>query len=71
MRCDWTSRPVATRLFASRELCLLRLLISLLLLLTLPLSALAKAPVNVPLGDAPTRGASDAPVVMVEFIDFQ
>ncbi len=30
-----------------------------------------KAPVVVPLGDSPSRGAADAPVVMVEFIDFQ
>lgn len=46
-------------------------LLCLFLLIGFSLPALAKAPVLVPLGDSPSRGAADAPVVMVEFIDFQ
>jgi protein-disulfide isomerase len=61
----------------------MRYLLCLLLLLASSLTALAdspasassqtptKAPVIVPLGDSPSRGAADAPVVMIEFIDFQ
>ena len=49
----------------------MRILICLLLLLLNSLPALAQAPVVVPLEDSPSRGAADAPVVMVEFIDFQ
>ena len=49
----------------------MRYLLCLILLLISSLPALAKAPVVVPLGDSPSRGAADAPVVMVEFIDFQ
>lgn len=36
-----------------------------------PAAASSKARVIVPLGDSPSRGAADAPVVMIEFIDFQ
>jgi len=43
----------------------------ILMLLYSALPALARAPVEVPFGDAPTMGPADAPVVMVEFIDFQ
>ncbi len=45
----------------------------IILLLCLPLSTFAteKPLLEVPLGDAPTRGAADAAVTMVEFIDFQ
>lgn len=50
---------------------MLRSLIGLFLLLNFTLPALAGTPIEVPLGDSPTRGAADAPVVMVEFIDFQ
>ncbi|WP_020674523.1 hypothetical protein [Geopsychrobacter electrodiphilus] len=46
-------------------------LICLFLLFTFSLPALAAGLVEVPLGDAPSLGAADAPVVMVEFIDFQ
>jgi len=49
----------------------MRILLCLTLLLFTGLPALAKGLVTVPLGDAPTRGPADAPVVMVEFIDFQ
>ncbi|MGK2944947.1 MAG: hypothetical protein ACSLFC_09450 [Desulfuromonadales bacterium] len=49
----------------------MRILICLVVLLLNTLPALAQAPVVVPLGDSPSRGALDAPVVMVEFIDFQ
>ncbi|HEY5672088.1 MAG TPA: hypothetical protein VIR78_00115 [Malonomonas sp.] len=49
-----------------------RLLIALLLgLLATSVSAVDKPLIEVPLGDAPVRGAADAPVTMVEFIDFQ
>lgn len=50
---------------------MLRSLLCLFLFINFSLPALAKDPIEVPLGDAPSRGASDAPVVMVEFIDFQ
>ena len=46
-------------------------LLCLFLLINFSLPALAKGPTLVPLGDSPSRGAADAPVVMVEFIDFQ
>jgi len=49
----------------------MRLFLFLILLLTSAVPALARAPIEVPLGDAPTMGPADAPVVMVEFIDFQ
>lgn len=51
--------------------------LSLLLLCGLPPLAVAAPPapaktaIVVPLGDSPSRGAADASVVMVEFIDFQ
>ncbi len=48
------------------------LLIALLFcLLATPVAATEKPLVEVPLGDAPSRGPSNAPVTMVEFIDFQ
>jgi hypothetical protein len=50
---------------------LLRLLIELFLLLALVPPALAVKQVEVPLDDSPSRGAAAAPVVMIEFIDFQ
>ncbi|ALC15335.1 hypothetical protein DSOUD_0546 [Desulfuromonas soudanensis] len=50
---------------------MLRSLIVLVLLLNFTLPALAGTLKEVPLGDSPARGANDAPVVMVEFIDFQ
>ncbi len=57
----------------------MRFFLSLILLAACALPVLAevpapgpaKAPIIVPLGDSPSRGAADAPVVMVEFIDFQ
>lgn len=61
----------------------MRYLLCLFLLMTSCFPALAdtpgtasdkastKAPIVVPLGDSPTRGTADAPVVMIEFIDFQ
>ena len=36
-----------------------------------PVGAAQDSRIEVPLGDAPTRGPADAPVTMVEFIDFQ
>ncbi len=42
-----------------------------LFLLLLPPSVHAEARVDVPLGDSPSQGAADAPVTVVEFIDFQ
>ncbi len=49
-----------------------RLLIILLFcLLAVSAGAQEKPPLEVPLGDAPTRGPADAAVTMVEFIDFQ
>jgi len=49
----------------------MRLFLFLILLLASAVPALARAPIEVPLGDAPAMGPADAPVVMVEFIDFQ
>lgn len=48
-----------------------RILIFLLLLLLSVLPALAKDSVIVPLGDSPSIGPANAPVVMFEFLDFQ
>lgn len=49
-----------------------RLLITLLFcLLATSLLAAEKPLLEIPLGDAPVRGPADAPVTMVEFIDFQ
>ena len=49
-----------------------RLLIILLLgLLATSATAADKPLLEIPLGDAPVRGPADAPVTMVEFIDFQ
>lgn len=51
---------------------MLRLLLILLGgLLATAVGAAEKPLVDVPLGDAPCRGAADARVTMVEFIDFQ
>ncbi len=48
------------------------LLTSLLLgLLVSTAGAVGTPRVEVPIGDAPTRGPADAAVTMVEFIDFQ
>lgn len=47
------------------------LIILLLSLLATSVGAAEKPLVNVPLGDAPSRGPVDAAVTMVEFIDFQ
>ncbi len=44
-------------------------LLFLLLLWAAP--ATAGERIEVPLGDAPVRGPADAPVTIVEFIDFQ
>ena len=51
---------------------MLRLLIVLMLSLLATAAGAAEKPlVNVPLGDAPSRGPADAAVTMIEFIDFQ
>jgi len=49
----------------------LLIILFLSLLITTAASAAEKALINVPLGDAPSRGPADAAVTMVEFIDFQ
>jgi hypothetical protein len=41
------------------------------LLLFLTLTAAADKRITVPLGDSPSMGPEDAPVTIVEFIDFQ
>ena len=46
-----------------------RLFILLFLLLTT--AAWSAERLEVPIGDAPVRGPADAPVTIVEFIDFQ
>ncbi len=48
-----------------------RTIIFLLLFLLSVLPAVARDPVIVPIGDSPTRGPANAPVVMFEFLDFQ
>lgn len=47
------------------------LIILLLSLMTTTVGAAERPLINVPLGDAPSRGPADAVVTMVEFIDFQ
>jgi hypothetical protein len=47
------------------------LLVLLLSLLATTVGAAEKPLINVPLGDAPSRGPDDAAVTMIEFIDFQ
>ena len=47
------------------------LTISLLLLLFLTVASAADKRVTVPLGDSPSMGPENAPVTIVEFIDFQ
>jgi hypothetical protein len=49
----------------------MRILLCLILVFSSCLPSLAQVPLVVPLGDSPSRGAADAPVVMIEFIDFQ
>ena len=48
-------------------------LLLIILTLCLPLTSVAadKPLLEVPFGDAPSRGPADAAVTMVEFIDFQ
>lgn len=48
-----------------------QLSILLMIALVMPAGAADKPLLKVPLGDAPVRGSADAPVTMVEFIDFQ
>ncbi len=51
---------------------MLRRAIFTLLLLLFPLTADADdRRYDVPIGDAPQRGPADAPVTIIEFIDFQ
>jgi hypothetical protein len=47
------------------------LMISVLLLLFLSVASAADKRVTVPLGDSPSMGPENAPVAIVEFIDFQ
>ncbi|MBE0501273.1 MAG: hypothetical protein IBX47_07515 [Desulfuromonadales bacterium] len=50
---------------------MMRLLIVLMLSLLATAAGAAEQPlINVPLGDAPSRGPTDAAVTMIEFIDF-
>jgi hypothetical protein len=51
---------------------MVRLLIILMLSLLATAAGAAEKPlVNVPLGDAPSRGPADAAVTIIEFTDFQ
>lgn len=50
---------------------ILSLTIGLLLLLCLTPASAADKRVTVPLGDSPSMGPENAPVTIVEFIDFQ
>jgi hypothetical protein len=50
---------------------ILPLTISLFLLLFLTLASAVDKRVTVPLGDSPSMGPENAPVTIVEFIDFQ
>jgi hypothetical protein len=48
------------------------LLLFLLMLVMLPIQVLsAEMRYSIPLEDSPSRGPEDAPVTIVEFIDFQ
>jgi hypothetical protein len=40
-------------------------------LLLCSIVAAAEQRVNVPIGDSPSKGPKDAPVTIIEFIDFQ
>lgn len=57
--------------FGSRQLAELVLLLCLVLGLTGPTLAADPGRVVVPLLDSPVRGPMDAPVTMIEFVDFQ
>lgn len=49
-----------------------RLFLTLLMILLVSIAVAGEKPrIEVPLGDSPVRGPSDAAVTMVEFIDFQ
>jgi protein-disulfide isomerase len=37
----------------------------------LPLSVAAQQRYTVPIGDSPVKGSADAPVTIIEFLDFQ
>jgi hypothetical protein len=48
-----------------------RFAIPFILLAALCLSAAAGAPPEVPIGDSPSIGPADAPVVIVEFVNYR
>ena len=50
---------------------ILPLTISVFLLLFLTTASAADKRISVPLGDSPSMGPENAPVTIVEFIDFQ